>query len=857
MSSNIPYSQIAPPGAKRYSLHDRPVSYPETEDNRQSELEPIYERSHENDPPFSPGLLPPGAGAPAPVSRFYGLSAEEGGPNPSFTHSDPSFRTPSYHPIDDDRDVTQEVNFDQPRHSDYRRSVLANEGTTPTFGYQDTPFIPPQSYHDEPYNNSEMNASAVPIPLQDVGGGNGNGYREFAEKNRFYESPRKQSTRKAWLCTTIAVVILIVAAAVAVPVYFFVIKPHSNSASSDGSSGSSGSSSSSGGSPSSGSGSGGKGSAAAITGTDGSIVTTDNGTTFTYNNTFGGYWYWDPKDPFNNGARAQSYVPALNETWDWNNNHIFGVNLGGWLNTEPFISPALYEPFYPNAVDEYTLSQLLANSSSGLQGALEEHYATFITEEDFAQIAAAGLNWVRIPLPYWAIETWDGEPFLEGVAWKYFLKAIQWARKYGIRINLDFHAAPGSQNGWNHSGKLGQPNFLYGPMGLANADRSLDYLRILVQFISQPQYKDVVPMLGLLNEALTPNIGTQPMYSFYVQAHGVLREITGTGTGNGPILSLHDGFVGVDPWAGLFPGSDRLALDIHPYFSFAEQSNAPIAAQGLRACQTWGSGTNSSMGAFGITAAGEFSNAINDCGTYVNGVGIGTRYEGNFPGWTEPALGSCSTWLDYKNYDQPTKDGMKQFAMASMDSLTNWFFWTWKIGANPATGEIEAPFWSYQLGLQEGWMPTDPRTAYGVCASLGVPATSAPPVPATATGGAGAGTISAAFAASYTPWPVTSLASIASANVLPTYTATGTLKTMPGPTFTTPGSTATFDAGSGWFNSADTVGAHVPVAGCTYFDQYVLDLASQPPLPTAACVGSAAKKAKRNPAPAPTPAPKL
>ena len=41
------------------------------------------------------------------------------------------------------------------------------------------------------------------------------------------------------------------------------------------------------------------------------------------------------------------------------------------------------------------------------------------TEEDFAQIAGAGLNWVRIPLPYWAIEVRDNEPFLPKVAWTY------------------------------------------------------------------------------------------------------------------------------------------------------------------------------------------------------------------------------------------------------------------------------------------------------------------------------------------------------------------------------------------------------------------------------------------------------
>jgi glucan 1,3-beta-glucosidase len=109
---------------------------------------------------------------------------------------------------------------------------------------------------------------------------------------------------------------------------------------------------------------------------------------------------------------------------------------------------------------------------------MEEHYNTFITEMDFAQIAAAGLNWVRLPIPYWAIETMEGEPFLEGVCWKYILKAIEWSRKqvapcvapasltkafrYGLRMELDLHAMPGSQNGQNHSGKVGSINFLMG-----------------------------------------------------------------------------------------------------------------------------------------------------------------------------------------------------------------------------------------------------------------------------------------------------------------------------------------------------------------------------------------------------------
>lgn len=90
---------------------------------------------------------------------------------------------------------------------------------------------------------------------------------------------------------------------------------------------------------------------------------------------------------------------------------------------------------------------------------------------------------------------------------RYFLKAIQWARKYGIRINLDFHALPGSQNGWNHSGRLGTVNVLSGPMGLANAQRALDYIRILAEFVAQPQYRDVITYFGIMNEPQGPTVG--------------------------------------------------------------------------------------------------------------------------------------------------------------------------------------------------------------------------------------------------------------------------------------------------------------------------------------------------------------
>ena len=31
--------------------------------------------------------------------------------------------------------------------------------------------------------------------------------------------------------------------------------------------------------------------------------------------------------------------------------------------------------------------------------------------------------------------------------WQYILQALEWARKYGLRVKIDLHTIPGSQNG--------------------------------------------------------------------------------------------------------------------------------------------------------------------------------------------------------------------------------------------------------------------------------------------------------------------------------------------------------------------------------------------------------------------------
>lgn len=53
-----------------------------------------------------------------------------------------------------------------------------------------------------------------------------------------------------------------------------------------------------------------------VFGYNGTTVTMENGQTFTYVNNFGGYFV---DTPYDDSAKAQSYTPALNESWDYTN----------------------------------------------------------------------------------------------------------------------------------------------------------------------------------------------------------------------------------------------------------------------------------------------------------------------------------------------------------------------------------------------------------------------------------------------------------------------------------------------------------------------------------------------------------
>lgn len=162
---------------------------------------------------------------------------------------------------------------------------------------------------------------------------------------------------------------------------------------------------------------------------------------------------------------------------------------------------------------------------------------------------------------------------------------------------------------------------------------------------------------------------TYHMYS-YLEAYNLVRSITGIGEGKGPMIGLHEGFQGLDKWVGFIPNADRLALDIHVYFAFAQTpSNQSLADWASKPCPVHQAKFTNSNQNFGPTNAGEWSLAINDCGLNVNGVGDGTRFEGTYVGNDKPAAGTCPPWNEWETWTDDTKAGLKQFALVQMDAL--------------------------------------------------------------------------------------------------------------------------------------------------------------------------------------------
>jgi glucan 1,3-beta-glucosidase len=243
------------------------------------------------------------------------------------------------------------------------------------------------------------------------------------------------------------------------------------------------------------------------------------------------------------------------------------VNTGGWFVLEPWITPSLFEG--NGGIDEYTLTRELGKDAA--YSKLSQHWNSWITQADFAEMAAAGLNHVRIPIGYWSVIPIEGDPYVQG-AYDVLGKALDWAQAAGLKVMIDLHGgefrlpsvigahntdvypAQGSQNGFDNSGK-------YGSVQWTQGDSVAHTIRVLNKIRDDHASHPAVSAIELLNEPMGPQLDMATIRQFYMDGWGNLRD-------SNVAVTFHEAFMGVSYWNDFGAGMGNLLLDTHHYEIF-------------------------------------------------------------------------------------------------------------------------------------------------------------------------------------------------------------------------------------------------------------------------------------------------
>ena len=234
------------------------------------------------------------------------------------------------------------------------------------------------------------------------------------------------------------------------------------------------------------------------------------------------------------------------------NTKLRGVNLGGWLILERWMTPKVFEGLV--AEDEYTLCLELGQKA---RKRLENHWQSFITKSDFLRIKKKGMNCIRLPVGYW---NFDSEsPFISSI--NYFEKALDWAEQTSLEVIIDLHAAPGSQNGWDHSGRIGEVGW---HLEQENINRTLKILKVISEKYGK---RTCVAGIELLNEPHW-DIPLEILEEFYKKGYETIREYADEKVA----IIMHDSFRPYELQSYFKNNSfTNVMLDCHLYQCFKEE----------------------------------------------------------------------------------------------------------------------------------------------------------------------------------------------------------------------------------------------------------------------------------------------
>ena len=260
---------------------------------------------------------------------------------------------------------------------------------------------------------------------------------------------------------------------------------------------------------------------------------------------------------------------------------IHGTNLGNWLVLEKWMKPDLFAS--TGTEDETWLARKMP--AEEFQVLLKQHRDTYVTEEDFRFIKEAGLNTARLPVPYFVFG--DRPPFVGCI--EYVDKAFDWAEKYGLKLLLDLHTVPHSQNGYDNGGITGVCKWYKYPeeveFALTVLERLADRygkreglygIEVLNEPISWIVYLTAPSTGKAVDKEEAKGSGYVPLpflRTFYTNAYNRMRKYL-------PLdktIVFHDGFR-CTAWNKFFDEAkfENVVLDTHIYI-FAMENFVPVA----------------------------------------------------------------------------------------------------------------------------------------------------------------------------------------------------------------------------------------------------------------------------------------
>lgn len=187
------------------------------------------------------------------------------------------------------------------------------------------------------------------------------------------------------------------------------------------------------------------------------------------------------------------------------------------------------------------------------------------------------------------------------------------------------------------------------------------------------------------------------MKQYYYDAWGVVREASQDTT-----IVLHDGFMPTESWNGFmseFTGVWYVMMDTHHYEVFDYGMLAlDTASHVSTAC---GFVNDHVLHSDKWTVVGEWTGAMTDCARYLNGKGIGARYDGTYAG-SEGVIGSCDGKSEGNVSDLSEEDraNIRRFIEGQLDAYekgNGWLYWTWTTEG--------APEWDMKQQLAAGVFP--------------------------------------------------------------------------------------------------------------------------------------------------------